>query len=175
MVRVCTKATPLVRYQVGDEVKIHRPAHSVASARNGLILCGCAASLFNVLLMRLLAALLLCFSGCFPDQVEAPNPDAPDPTTQIATGTIAGEVRTSDDRPVPNAVVYLPDIDLSTTTDAQGRFILDNLSEGTYDIEAVPPGTERAQAVDGVFPTTGSTVGVSIGDTARIVLKLPNE
>ncbi len=125
--------------------------------------------------MRLLfAALLLCFAGCFPDQAEAPDPNDLDPTEQTATGIISGEVRTSDERPVPNAIVYLPDIDLSTTTDAQGRFTLDNLSEGTYAIEAVPPGSERAQAVDGVFPTAGGTVGVSIGDTARIVLRLPD-
>lgn len=121
----------------------------------------------------LLAALLLCCGGCFPDQAEAPATDAADPTEQIATGTIVGEVRMADDRPMPNAVVYLREIDLSTTTDSQGRFVLDNLSEGTYSIEAVPPGTERDQAVDGLFPTAGATIGVGMGDTARIVLRLP--
>ncbi len=121
----------------------------------------------------LLAALLLCLSGCFPDQAEAPKPDESNPTEQMPTGVIAGEVLGPDERPVANAVVYLPDANLSATTDTRGRFTLDNLSEGVYAIEAVPPGTERAQAVDGANPVAGGTVSVQVGDTARITLRLP--
>lgn len=121
----------------------------------------------------LLAALLLCVAGCFPERSEAPDPDAP-PMQQMETGTIIGEVSTADGRPMPNAVVYLREIDLSTTTDASGRFVIGNLSKGVYSIEAVPPGTERIQATDGVFATAGESVGVEIGDTARVKLRLPS-
>lgn len=160
---------------MGDRVKIRLSVGSVTTLEERLTGLWGALGHPQPALMRLLFVfLMLCTAGCFPERSEAPDPDAPAPNEQFATGTITGEVRTSDDRPVPNAVVYLREIDLSTTTGVDGRFAFDNLSEGTYSVEAVPPGTERAQAIDGVFATAGETVGVQVGDTARITLRLPS-
>jgi hypothetical protein len=122
--------------------------------------------------MRLaLLLLVLVASACFPDQAEPPDPGQA-PTT-LASGVIAGTVVTSSGQPVAGAVVYLPQIDVSATTGPSGMFVLPNLSEGTYDIEAVPPGSRRAQAIDGANPVGGDRVSVRVGDTSRVTLRLP--
>jgi hypothetical protein len=125
----------------------------------------------------LLLPLALLLAGCLPDNAQpASEATLPPPSPeQIAatTGVLVGEVLGADGTPAGEVTVLLPDIDISAETDAFGRFAIPDLSEGRYDIEAIPQGHERAQAISGVEATAGTVAVIRAGDTTRVSLTLP--
>jgi hypothetical protein len=121
---------------------------------------------------RLLATLLLCSSalaGCSggdggPMEVEvAPGQvitvtEAPKPTHGIVSGIVGDDAL----YPLPGATVWVLGLNLSTTTDSNGRFALVNVPAGVYILE----GSKKDHA------TVQTTADVLPGETARAVLLL---
>lgn len=85
---------------------------------------------------------------------------------QEPTGTVAGTVvEASNGQPVSGAQVFIPDTDLGTLTNAQGRFVLVNVPEGEHALRA---------EILGYTPET-RTVTVGADETAQVEFRLPVE
>jgi len=120
-----------------------------------------------VLVAGLVGPMLL--AGCSeaagePVQVEvAPGQvvtvsEAPKPTHGIVSGIVGDDAL----YPLPNATIWVVGLDLSATTDGNGRFALVNVPAGIYILE----GSKKDHA------TVQTTVDVQPGETARAVLLL---
>jgi hypothetical protein len=121
---------------------------------------------------RLLPVLLLgalVLAGCSGDDGEpvelevAPGQiitvtEAPKPTHGIVSGIVGDDAL----YPLPGATVWVLGLNLSTTTDSNGRFAIVNVPAGVYILE----GSKKDHA------TVQTTADVLPGETARAVLLL---
>lgn len=85
------------------------------------------------------------------------------PERAAAQGTVAGAVTdVSTSQPLGGVQVYIPQLQLGSLTNEQGRFILLNVPAGTYEVRAELIGRQPAVA----------TVDVQVGQTAEVNLRL---
>ena len=81
---------------------------------------------------------------------------AASPSLALA-GDLSGTVRDSAARPVEGVTVTIPDLGLSATTDAQGRYSFTDLAAGEHRI-AVELASDVRQHASAQVPETGETV-----------------
>ncbi len=81
--------------------------------------------------------LLIIFLTCCLQQIE--NPSTPSAERGIIEGVVANS---SSGAPIPNATVYIQGSNLSTTTDSQGRYRIENVPSGTQIVFAQASGYE---------------------------------
>jgi outer membrane receptor protein involved in Fe transport len=87
------------------------------------------------------------------------------PATPAAPAdTLTGQVRGPDGEPVPDAEVYVVEMDRSVLTDTTGTFRLAHTEQSTYTLRVSAPG--YASWVGKVSPSNGHTVNVSLKSEA---------
>ena len=74
------------------------------------------------------------------------------------TGKIEGKITLEDGMPLSGATVYIQSLDKGTVTDFDGKYTIDDVAEGTYDISFSYVG----------FETTTQSVTVSAGKTTTV-------
>ena len=79
--------------------------------------------------------------------------------TGETTGTIRGRVVDEGGRPVVTATVVVAGSDLFASTDANGRYVVFDVPEGIYLLEATSPGFSEATA-DSVRVVAGETTEI---------------
>ncbi|HEX2535266.1 MAG TPA: TonB-dependent receptor [Chitinophagaceae bacterium] len=89
---------------------------------------------------------------------------SPEPRLQpeYKTGSIQGRILTTDGQPAGSVSISLKELDRTTITDEQGRFLLKNLREGNYTVVVTMTGMQPAE----------KTVAVKGGETATVQLSL---
>ena len=83
-------------------------------------------------------------------------------SSAATTGTIRGRVVDEGGRPLVTATVVVAGSDLLASTDANGRYVVFDVPEGIYLLEATSPGFSEATA-DSVRVVAGETTELRIG------------
>jgi hypothetical protein len=100
-------------------------------------------------------------------EVAAPNRQV---LVQAETGTLSGQVWDSiGSLPLPSATVFLSGTHYAATTDQNGDFVLDGLTEGSYTLSFIHPSLDSL----GVF-FQGLPVDVVVGETVPVFLAGPS-
>jgi hypothetical protein len=81
-----------------------------------------------------------------------------------AGGTVAGTVVDQNREPVAGATVTIPDLELTTTTDAEGKFTFEHVADGRFNLRAFGP-PRRPRRLEGMgllWVQDGKVAGTTI-------------
>jgi len=78
---------------------------------------------------------LMFFSLDALSQNNLVNTDPVSTPTEIYSGTITGQIKTTDGQPAVSVTVYIAENQKFAVTDEQGRFYIRNLKDGNYTLE----------------------------------------
>jgi iron complex outermembrane recepter protein len=85
----------------------------------------------------------------------------------LPAGTIAGQVKTTDNQPVPYVTVTIKENGQTTTTDEHGYFFLRNLKEGSYTLEVSMTGLKPQLKTVSLGKDQTVNVGITLSEDAK--------
>jgi iron complex outermembrane receptor protein len=93
--------------------------------------------------------------------------DESNTSSELGSGIIIGEIRTTDGQPAASVTVYLRENNKTSLTDEQGKFVIKNLKEGTYTLEITMVGLKPQQKVVAVKNNETTTISIVLVEDAK--------